>query len=579
MNPSKKSGTAALIGLGIMIVLLTLTLGVTGLTLGSMSRSQVEITSSVAFQAAQAAAEEEITRAMAILPENKGNFKSVSRSVTTDIGTIAPNATGTVTVQPTSLGTTAWVTATVNNRGYNRSIRVFLNSRDVSIWNNAVFAGSGAGGQAIAGNVDIRGSVHVLGDGEVYSDLNANAKWDPAEPFTDSNKNGVWDPGEPFTDTNMDGVWSAAEPYNDTNMNRVYDPPLTQTDLNSSFYGTAYIGNNYSGMPADLEGMVPASPRISGIETLGAEVRVKHGQISISGTASVGKNELIDGGGSKATIDGSFVNDGYTGTRGASAVFSDNGTTNAYDIDHLGISFPLIYGLGAQPYKDPSGTVWASQSAFYDARGLVCPVKTITSMTPAFKYSDSYGNSIEFSPATTVDDVMYPPILTVRGVVKFDGDLQLGQKDTIRYVGNGTLYSTGHMRIDGNILPYPGRTFPTDARLGFVTKQNMYLAAGAGSAQLKMAGAFYAQGVVYSAKQNQIAGTFVGNFFDMGTNVPNIYQVPGLSLNLPPNMPGDRNYYTIRVRTWRDRYVPRTTTTSSSSSSGTGSGGTTIVAQ
>ena len=66
----------------------------------------------------------------------------------------------------------------------------------------------------------------------------------------------------------------------------------------------------------------------------------------------------------------------------------------------------------------------------------------------------------------------------------------------------------------------------------------------------EMAGAFYAQGVVYSAKQNQIAGTFVGNFFDMGTNVPNIYQVPGLSLNLPPNMPGDRNYYTIRVRTW-----------------------------
>ncbi|MEJ5171968.1 MAG: hypothetical protein WHU10_13355, partial [Fimbriimonadales bacterium] len=56
-----------------------------------------------------------------------------------------------------------------------------------------------------------------------------------------------------------------------------------------------------------------------------------------------------------------------------------------------------------------------------------------------------------------------------------------------------------------------------------------------------------------SAKQNQIAGTFVANFFDMGTNVPNIYQVPELRRNLPPGMPGDKPYVTLRIRTWRER--------------------------
>ena len=68
-----------------------------------------------------------------------------------------------------------------------------------------------------------------------------------------------------------------------------------------------------------------------------------------------------------------------------------------------------------------------------------------------------------------------------------------------------------------------------------------------------MAGAFYAQGTIVSAKQNQIAGTFVASYFDMGTNVPNIYQVPALPQNMPPAMPGDKNYYSLKVRSWRQR--------------------------
>jgi hypothetical protein len=89
--------------------------------------------------------------------------------------------------------------------------------------------------------------------------------------------------------------------------------------------------------------------------------------------------------------------------------------------------------------------------------------------------------------------------------------------------------------------------------MGLIAKQNMYLASGPGSSQLSMAGAFYAQGRISSQKQNQIAGTFVANFCDLGTNVPNIYQVPSLPYNMPPAMPGDKGYYTLRVQGWRER--------------------------
>jgi hypothetical protein len=39
----------------------------------------------------------------------------------------------------------------------------------------------------------------------------------------------------------------------------------------------------------------------------------------------------------------------------------------------------------------------------------------------------------------------------------------------------------------------------------------------------------------------------------MGTNVPNIYQVPSLKDNLPPAMPGAEPIVTIRIMSWRDR--------------------------
>jgi Tfp pilus assembly protein PilX len=331
----KSKGGIAVFAILSMSVLLTVGLGVAGLTGQSMRRAQRDKDAVSLFQSAQAGLDYQVAKSFVALDASNGVFTSQEFNLSDDLETITGKATVTTKIQPTADPTKSWITATAALGGTSRSVRHFVGSRNVGIWNNAVFAGTGASGQAINGNVDIRGSVHILGDGEAYSDLNGNGKRDIAETFTDTNGNGVWDPGESFIDANGDGVCNPAEPYNDTNNNGVYDPPLTQTDLNSSFSGNAYVGNNYSGMPFSLESLVPNPPTIGGIETLGTEVRVKHGRIGISGSATIGTSGVVDGGTSKSTIDGSYVNDGYTGNQGASAVFSDNGTNNGYDIGAL----------------------------------------------------------------------------------------------------------------------------------------------------------------------------------------------------------------------------------------------------
>lgn len=553
----KNRGMISVYTLTLMMLVIGLLLSVTDWSMDNMKRRSRDSKALVAFQMAQAGLEQEISLAFAGLPANSGNFQATFRSIDGDLGSLAAGATGTATVVPSGDPRNGWVTCNASFVGVNRSVRAYIASRDVGIWNNAIFAGTGASGKAINGNVDIRGSVHILGDGEEFLDLNANGFRDAAEPFTDSNNNGIRDPGEPFVDWNSDGAWNPAEPYNDSNGNGFYDPPLTQTDLNSSFSGNAYIGNNYSGMDAALESMVPNAPRPNNIESLSAEVRVKHGRISVGGSASLGTGAVVDGGTSKATIDGSFVTDGYTGSAGASSVYSDNGATNGYDLGALGIKFPLLSGIGSQAYVN-QGTTYANHQAFLDSRTLTVPVSSVTDSTAAFSYGpDAYGNSISWTPPVmSGNTITSPGVLNTNGVVRIAGDLTLGTKQgDIRYRGSGTLYATGFVFIHSNLLPASGTVFPTTARIGIIAGRNLELATGNGDAQLKMAGAFYAQGKIVSAKQNEIAGTFVSQYFDMGTNVPKIYQVPNLAANMPPGMPGDTNYYTLRVKTWRQRVV------------------------
>ena len=553
MKTRKNLGVTSVLVLLLMFVALTAMLALAGLSMTAVKRANNEAGNMQTFQVAQSLLEYQTNLSYQASKSKGGNITGGTFYLNDLASTLTANATGYVTVVPTSDNTRAWVTSYATYGGKSRSVRMLIKTKDVSIWNNAIFAGTGAAGQSINGNVDIRGSVHILGEGEPYSDLNGNGKWDKAETYTDTNKNGVWDPGEPFVDANNDGVWNSAEPYNDTNFNNMYDPPLTTTDLNTSLGGTAHIGNNYLNMPASLLAMIPSAPTFNGMQTLSAEVRAAHGKISISGSATVGDSSNPNPG-MKGKLDGTFVSDGWTGNQGSSSVFSDNGYGNSYDLGSLGMTFPIISGIGAQDYTDVNGTVWSNMQTYYNSQAMTIPVNSITSSTAAFTYLDLKGNSISYTPQVKVGNVIVsPPTLTVTGIVKVVGNLAINGQSELRYAGKGTLYATQDVYIGNNLLPKSGLTFPTSTSLGIVAGRNMGLATGNGDSQLSMAGAFYAQGTITSAKQNQIAGTFVANYFDMGQNVPNIYQVPSLKDNLPPGMPGDQPYITIKIKSWRDR--------------------------
>lgn len=548
----KKNGSISVYCLVVMFVIITASLGVMGLASASIMRVKSDRKNAIAFQVAQAGLELGITEAASEaqnLDLSRGQFVPSSRDYSSTLATLASGSTVTVDILPSPDQTYAWVTSTATYENRTKSVRTRLSLREVGIWNNAIFAGTGAVGQAINGNVDIRGSVHLLGDGEDYTDTNHNGHWDAAESFTDTNHNGVWDPGEPYVDANGDGVWSNAEPYNDSNHNGIYDPPLTVTDMNSTFGGTAFLGNNYSGIPSVLQNVIPALVPMAGVNTLNAEVRVKHGMVSLSGNAKIGTNAVVDFGASKNTIDGSYVSDGFTGNAGAASVYSDNGTTHAYDLGTMGITFPLISGIGADPYY-AAGQQWTNELSYLQAKSLTIPIATIKASSAAFSYGpDANGNSISFTPATG----QTAAVLDIHGIVRINGDLQIGAKDTVTYSGIGTLFSEANINVDGNFLPKSGKIFPTSARVGMIAKLDINLATGNGSSQLNMAGAYYAQGKIVSRKQNQIAGTFVANSFDMGTNVPNIYQVPSLVHNMPPAMPGDKSVVFLQLKSWNER--------------------------
>lgn len=541
----RKRGTASALILLVMMILLFSLLAVGQLVGGSLVRSKNEVDAAQVFQFAQAGADFAYQDVMDQAMNNYGLLESSWRDIRSLPIQLPEDVTGTVEIVAINGGTAAWITSEARKGRVGRSVRILVHARDVGIWNNAIFAGTGASGQAINGNVDIRGSVHLLGDGEIFTDLNGNGRWDPGDPFTDVNSNGRWDPGEPFVDSDANGVYTPPEPYNDSNGNGRYDPPLTVTEMNSSFSGNAHIGNNYSGIPLSIQNQIPPIPTENGLRTLNTEVRVKHGLIRIQGSATIGQQ--FPSAGDKGSILGSYVNDGYTGNPGAGGVTSDNGTAQKYDLGDR-VKFPYISGLGAPAFRDPvTGVMYPNQKAWLDAKAMVVNVNDIKSNTPAFSYSDGNGNSISWTPGN-------PGQLVVNGIIKINGNLDLGEKHkTIRFDGRGTIYSTGNIDIHSNILPKVGKIFPTQTALGFIALQNINLATGAGDAQLSMMGAFYAQGVIRSAKQNQIAGTFVANFYDMGTNVPNIYQVPTLARNLPPGMPGADPIIALTKRSWRER--------------------------
>jgi hypothetical protein len=410
---------------------------------------------------------------------------------------------------------------------------------NVNVWNNAIFGGAGHTGGVVNGNCAIHGSVHLLGENV-----------------------GV-------------GVNS-----------------IEALDLN----GTALIHNNYVGMPAAMAAKLPALPTtIYGgqtVSTLGAKLRVKNGAVGVSGNSEIGEaNSTFNTW--KETMDGIYIEEDssdlrWTGNQVTNGipdpaqVQSDNGTSALYDLADA-VHLPLT--------SDPYGGE-ASYDVYFDVNALVLgpqPPETSLTLTlddtnsaatyintvatPAdgtktvigksFTITDGKGNSFGYNGGVS------PAQMTITGMVKVVGNLVVGEKNmTITYDGRGTIYASGiastpdmngdtdsfkgDIDVHSNLVPVGA--FPTNDVLGLVAKDDINLATGNGDSQLMMAGAFYGQDRVTSEKQNEIAGTFVGEYFDMGANVPRIYQVPSLIDNLPPGLIGDDPIWVVTgfdERSWR----------------------------
>ena len=403
-----------------------------------------------------------------------------------------------------------WVRTQGTYNNVTRTVQAYVKIKNISPWNNAVFAGTGASGSAISGNVYVHGSVHVLGSG------------------------------------------------------------LASTDTAIGLSGTASVGNNYEGIPADLSSRIPPLPTVTfngeTVGSLSAEFRVKNGRTDLSGTAAVGQAN-VSGNSVKETMDGVYVDvgpydgdnspgtyyDGFGGNQGPSNVNSDNGVTNPYDLDDI-VSFPslndpyLTYGT----YRD---YLIASSSAVPED-DIPGTSGTINASTPSFGPLGSGGNSISWNSASR--------ILTISGVVRITdgsdagsgGELKLGEKNmTIQYTGRGSLFSE-EFEVHGDLLSQG--MFPSTDALGLIADGDIELATGGGDSQLKMIGAFYAEGEIESAKQNEIAGSFVSNYFSLGSQVPKIYQVPALA-NSISSIPGfiglgGSPSYIISTTNWQEVY-------------------------
>jgi len=375
-------------------------------------------------------------------------------------------------------GTKAWLVVPAGSQGNSgiaepstalvrSDMRIIV--RRLTVWDNAVFGGASQGGNAINGNVQVRGSMHVLGSaGDV---------------------------------------------------------------INSG--GTAFVMNSYENLLLDFgaEGSkLPALPQqwVNGelVETLDAEVRVKEGTINLSGTAMWGLDDLT-GNGYKETLDG-FYSDATLNLNSVDAAVNAD-ETGGYDAD--GIGFPSL----DDPYYDAStGTTYATHRAYLNNNSLLLPVNEISANTAAFNLSDGSGNSAQWNPATGE--------LSISGIVRVTGDLDIAIKNNpITYDGTGTLYASGDVHIRSDLLPvgdYLDIANPNPNNLGIIADNDLHMATGAGESQIKVMAALYAEGTTWVNKQTNVAGAIVSDDFDLGNQVPSVWQVPRLATNLPPGMPG-----------------------------------------
>jgi len=339
------------------------------------------------------------------------------------------------------------------------------------VWNNIICGGTGKNKQLINGNVSLHGSLHICGD-------------------------------------SLEAI----------------DPALVLS-------GGAGIFNNYEGMNATLSSRLPPLDTVTFngevVNTLNAEVRAERGRIDLDGTGQIGDPDQPGGiPPIKETVDGCYVADGFGGNSGEANVFSDNGTSEGYDLEG-GIDFPSLN----DSYTDPNSEMtYPTYLSYLQSNALVITGDLILMQGVSLPFMSNGFGSISMD---TYGNLQIDGIVYVTGNINIQEGIGDNKTLPILFDGKGTLVSQGNTYVNTHVLSKG--VFPSDDVLGFVSAQDIEI--GAGESQLTAMGAFFAQGQVTNYKQNQIAGAMVANYCEF-YNVPDLFQVPSIVENLPPGMPG-----------------------------------------
>lgn len=392
-----------------------------------------------------------------------------------------------------------------------------------SIWEVAIFGGAGQGGQTINGNVSIHGSIHILG-----SDLSVG-------------------------------------------------------DIVLELAGGSGVYNNYDGMPPELEdnlstgpGLLPNGLRLdeNGEETIDSLLRVKNGTVSIDGAALIGQevgDSELGTPNSRALMTGVFANNNWAGNQVTNGIPND-GTVNSANGFNKGYGdyannenrgYPLfmevINEATGQRYFNPNAAADGEPESYY-LEGQTPYVGTIT-LKPNDDSTNFYYNSttgggtgtvgvpvgttsggdymptrVEVDAAIAADDFVIwfdadNELLVINGRIAVDGDIEIVAGNgfsnrTVNYEGQGTMLAYdggsggGEVFLSTNLYT---TDFPLGNQLGLMAEVDLAIG---GNANLKFLGGFYAQETISMNKQTKFAGTIVGNFYDLGGQVPSIYQVP-----------------------------------------------------
>lgn len=427
------------------------------------------------------------------------------------------------------------VYAMARNGANTRRVEVVYEQSNVNVWENAIFAGSGQAGGLINGNVSIHGSVHLLGD-------------------------------------------------------NLFDGALALAAIDLS--GTSLIHNNYAGIPNHLLARVPPLKQTlfngEAVYTLEAKLRAKEGLVGMSGNSEVGEPNVA-GNDYKETMDGTYVNRGWTGNsviddgdRGdPTRVFSDNGWDELYDLGDK-VPFPLLTDDWRDPVdgskiQNPATGTWYTHEDYFNEvlvadpnipnDGIYNGNIVLNARGSSFYWNATTGETLSGSlpaslPPADHDYLYFDPatdVLRINGQIRVNGNLSFtgqGGDRTINYSGRAAFLVYGDVAIDANLITCNNgnktniaNSFPANNIIGIMASNNMTVGS---TAQLDIMGAFYAQNRITSQKQTNIMGTFVSNYFDMGTNVPNIYQVPALADNLPIGMIGNYPILAVSQVAWRE---------------------------